>query len=169
VHGLGGDPVSTWCYEGGLADGYFWPRWLAEDIKGLAVYSVGYPAEKASWNRGWAIAEAAVAVLGRLLRDRPLPTFRPPAWRRARPARAHSVAQGVKASPPPPEASLGRSQCRDIDIEPLRDPRGRKARRQHIDKQPRLPHGSASNAFWLPLRLTRGRVTIKRQSGSVPV
>lgn len=48
VHGLGGDPVSTWCYEGGLADGYFWPRWLAEDITGLAVYSVGYPAEKAS-------------------------------------------------------------------------------------------------------------------------
>ena len=31
----------------------------------------------------------------------------------------------------------------------------------------RLPHGSAFNAFWLPLRLTRGRVTIKRQSGSV--
>jgi hypothetical protein len=35
VHGLGGDPVETWCCKGGEDDGYFWPRWLAEDMKGL--------------------------------------------------------------------------------------------------------------------------------------
>jgi hypothetical protein len=54
-----------------------------------------------------------------------------------------------------------RSQRRHIDIEPLRDPRGRKARRQHIDEQLGFRMGRRPNAFWLPLRLTRGRVTIE--------
>ena len=52
-------------------------------------------------------------------------------------------------------------QCRHIDIEALRDPRGRKARRQHIDEQLGFHVARRPNAFWLPLRLTRGRVTIK--------
>ncbi len=26
VHGLGGDPARTWCYEGSEDDVYFWPR-----------------------------------------------------------------------------------------------------------------------------------------------
>jgi pimeloyl-ACP methyl ester carboxylesterase len=72
VHGLGGDPVETWCCKGGEDDGYFWPRWLAEDMKGLAVYSLGYPADKASWGSGWPIAEAAVAALERLMSNRAL-------------------------------------------------------------------------------------------------
>ena len=72
VHGLGGDPVGTWCYKGRENDGYFWPRWLAEDMKGLAVYSLGYPADKASWGSGWPIAEAAVAALERLMSNRAL-------------------------------------------------------------------------------------------------
>ncbi len=72
VHGLGGDPVGTWCCKGGEDDGFFWPRWLAEDMKGLAVYSLGYPADKASWSSGWPIAEAAVAALERLLSNRAL-------------------------------------------------------------------------------------------------
>jgi hypothetical protein len=59
VHGLGGDPVETWCCKGREDDDYFWPRWLAEDMKGLAVYSLGYPADKASWSSGWPIIEAA--------------------------------------------------------------------------------------------------------------
>jgi pimeloyl-ACP methyl ester carboxylesterase len=72
VHGLGGDPVGTWCYKGREDDGYFWPRWLAEDMKGLAVYSLGYPADKASWGSGWPIAEAAAAALERLMSNRAL-------------------------------------------------------------------------------------------------
>jgi tetratricopeptide (TPR) repeat protein len=72
VHGLGGDPVETWCCEGGEDGGYFWPLWLAEDMKGLAVYSLGYPADKASWNTGWPIAEAAIAALDRLMSNRAL-------------------------------------------------------------------------------------------------
>ena len=55
VHGLGGDPFTTW---GGRTNGsrwirravrsdasHFWPRWLARDIPGLAVYSLAYEAE----------------------------------------------------------------------------------------------------------------------------
>ncbi len=72
VHGLDGDAVGTWCYEGGEDDGYFWPRGLAKDMAGLAVYSLGYPADKASWGSGWPIAEAAVAVLERLMSNRAL-------------------------------------------------------------------------------------------------
>ncbi len=53
VHGLGGDPVTTWCHEGGEEGGYFWPRWIAKDIGGAAVYTLGYPADKAVWNTGW--------------------------------------------------------------------------------------------------------------------
>jgi hypothetical protein len=55
-------------------DGYFWPRWLAEDMKGLAVYSLGYPVAKASWGSGWPIAEAAVAALERVMSNRALRT-----------------------------------------------------------------------------------------------
>jgi hypothetical protein len=40
VHGLGGHPYDTW--RRSPSDDTFWPFWLAEDIKGLAVYSLGY-------------------------------------------------------------------------------------------------------------------------------
>jgi pimeloyl-ACP methyl ester carboxylesterase len=42
VHGLGGDLRATW--RQGQGKWMFWPRWLAEDIDGLAVYCVGYEA-----------------------------------------------------------------------------------------------------------------------------
>jgi tetratricopeptide (TPR) repeat protein len=67
VHGLGGDPVTTWCHEGGEDSGYFWPRGIAKDIKGVAVYTLGYPADKAVWNTGWPLAAASTAVLDRLM------------------------------------------------------------------------------------------------------
>jgi tetratricopeptide (TPR) repeat protein len=67
VHGLGGDPVTTWCYEGGATDGYFWLRGIAEQVEGAAVYTLGYPADKAVWNTGWPIATAATAVLEKLM------------------------------------------------------------------------------------------------------
>jgi hypothetical protein len=67
VHGLGGDPITTWCREGGEEGGYFWPRWIAEEIEDAAVYTLGYPADKAAWNTGWPIAMAATAVLDKLV------------------------------------------------------------------------------------------------------
>lgn len=69
MHGLGGDPVETWCFRGSEDGDNFWPRWLAEDMPGLAVYSAGYPADKMGWNEGWPIEEAAVAVLDRLMNN----------------------------------------------------------------------------------------------------
>ncbi|MGQ0445085.1 MAG: tetratricopeptide repeat protein [Beijerinckiaceae bacterium] len=72
VHGLGGDPVTTWCHRGGENDGYFWLKDIAKVIGGAAIYTLGYPGDKAAWNPGWPIAEAAVAVLDKLMNSRVL-------------------------------------------------------------------------------------------------
>jgi hypothetical protein len=50
LHGLGGDPLGTWTSEGDVP----WPKWLAEDIEGLAVWSVRYEAPVSRW-RGTAM------------------------------------------------------------------------------------------------------------------
>lgn len=42
VHGLTGDPLETWTSP--APESAVWPKWLAEDLEGLAVYSVGYDA-----------------------------------------------------------------------------------------------------------------------------
>jgi hypothetical protein len=42
LHGLDGDPLGTWTSEEDVPA--VWPKWLAEDIEGLAVWSVGYEA-----------------------------------------------------------------------------------------------------------------------------
>jgi pimeloyl-ACP methyl ester carboxylesterase len=47
VHGLGGHPYDTWRRR--ADDGTFWPLWLAQDIKGLAVYSLGYQSPPSNW------------------------------------------------------------------------------------------------------------------------
>src|ERR1700730_2337234 len=44
LHGFGGDLKGTWRH--GLGDEFFWPRWLAEDVPGLAVYSLGHDPEQ---------------------------------------------------------------------------------------------------------------------------
>lgn len=41
VHGLTGDPFDTWTT--GLEQ-EFWPKWLCEDLGGVSVYVLGYPA-----------------------------------------------------------------------------------------------------------------------------
>ncbi len=40
VHGLTGKPLETWT----TPKQELWPLWLAQDIEGIAVYSVGYDA-----------------------------------------------------------------------------------------------------------------------------
>jgi pimeloyl-ACP methyl ester carboxylesterase len=47
VHGLGGDAFDTW--RATPDEEALWPRWLAQDIPGLAVFSVGYPAAVSNW------------------------------------------------------------------------------------------------------------------------
>ncbi|MFE1909235.1 hypothetical protein ACFW96_37025, partial [Streptomyces gardneri] len=47
LHGLDGDARKTWTGKGEGAP--FWPAWLAEDLEGVAVWSVGYEA----WSSGW--------------------------------------------------------------------------------------------------------------------
>ena len=41
VHGLTGDPKETWSVDGAVG---FWPAWLADEVEGVSVYSLGYPA-----------------------------------------------------------------------------------------------------------------------------
>ena len=47
VHGLGGHPYDTW--RRARVDGAFWPAWLAEDVKGLSVFSLGYVSPPTNW------------------------------------------------------------------------------------------------------------------------
>ncbi len=47
VHGIGGHPYDTW--RRGADDKTFWPLWLAQDVKGLAVYSLGYVSPQTNW------------------------------------------------------------------------------------------------------------------------
>jgi hypothetical protein len=47
VHGLGGHPYDTW--RRSPTDDTLWPLWLAEDVKGLSVYSLGYISPPTNW------------------------------------------------------------------------------------------------------------------------
>jgi pimeloyl-ACP methyl ester carboxylesterase len=42
VHGLTGDPLETW--RSPPPNSELWPLWLAEDLEGVAVYTIGYDA-----------------------------------------------------------------------------------------------------------------------------
>src|SRR5260370_41842979 len=66
LHGLGGHPYRTW--QATRDEKSLWPRWLAEDIDGLAVWSVGYEAPISRW-KGTAmhLVDRAENILGRLL------------------------------------------------------------------------------------------------------
>ena len=65
-HGLGGDARATW--RAGTGDASFWPAWLAQDIEGLSVYSVGYEAPVSGWHgSAMELADRATNVLNLLL------------------------------------------------------------------------------------------------------
>jgi tetratricopeptide (TPR) repeat protein/pimeloyl-ACP methyl ester carboxylesterase len=66
LHGLGGDPNGTW--GSGLAGQLFWPRWLADDIEGLKVFSIGYESPVSRWHgTAMHLTERANNVLERIL------------------------------------------------------------------------------------------------------
>ena len=66
VHGLGGDAYDTW--RRAPNDNSFWPLWLAEDIAGLAVYTLAYEAPASNWlGTAMPLQDRAVNVLEILL------------------------------------------------------------------------------------------------------
>src|SRR5258708_6883416 len=68
LHRPGGDLYRTWRTRS--HDQSFWPRWLAEDVPGVSVYSMGYEASVSRW-RGTAmhLADRAANVLARILAE----------------------------------------------------------------------------------------------------
>jgi pimeloyl-ACP methyl ester carboxylesterase len=73
LHGLGGDPRTSW--QSRPDQQSFWPHWLADDIAGLSVYSIGYEAPVTQW-RGTAmhLIDLSNNLLARVLAEQPLQT-----------------------------------------------------------------------------------------------
>jgi tetratricopeptide (TPR) repeat protein len=66
-HGLGGDAHTTWQADK-KNKATFWLPWLAQDIEGLSVYSVGYEAPVSNWHgSAMELADRAANVLKSLL------------------------------------------------------------------------------------------------------
>ncbi|HXQ72521.1 MAG TPA: hypothetical protein VN844_18645 [Pyrinomonadaceae bacterium] len=58
VHGLTGDPLSTWTNSSSTEpEGGFWPLWIAKDIPSSNIYTLGY---QASIFARWAKKESAL-------------------------------------------------------------------------------------------------------------
>ncbi|MFT4850037.1 MAG: hypothetical protein ACI83B_002586 [Sediminicola sp.] len=53
IHGLSGDPIQTWKTNNVKSE--FWPNWLAEVKEGIAIWTIGYPADKVKWANGQAM------------------------------------------------------------------------------------------------------------------
>ena len=76
VHGLGGHAYETW--RRARTDASLWPRWLAEDVPGLAVHTLAYEAPPSNWlGTAMPLQDRAVNVLENLfgsesLRDGPV-------------------------------------------------------------------------------------------------
>lgn len=69
VHGLSGTIKQTWTYSSSGGE-VFWPPWLEEDISGVAIWLVGYPASKTNWGGyGISIVDRADNILARLLAE----------------------------------------------------------------------------------------------------
>lgn len=80
VHGLSGDITETWSVADTstsaawpsrlFGNKVFWPKWLAEDIDGVGVWALGYPAAKTDWGGdSMHLPDRANNVLARLLME----------------------------------------------------------------------------------------------------
>jgi pimeloyl-ACP methyl ester carboxylesterase len=68
VHGLGGHAYDTWRREPN--NDTFWPLWLAEDVKGISVYTLAYEAPPSNWlGTSMPLQDRAVNVLEVLLSE----------------------------------------------------------------------------------------------------
>lgn len=66
IHGLTGDSKASWTSsDSHEAEGTYWPLWLANDIPGIDIHALGYPASIfAHWAKGeMGLFERAKAVL----------------------------------------------------------------------------------------------------------
>ncbi|MCW8128184.1 esterase/lipase family protein [Microbulbifer halophilus] len=67
VHGLSGHLEKTWTVKGTNSP-ELWPKWLAEDISGIGLWLVDYPAAKTNWRgHGMPLSDRADNILARLL------------------------------------------------------------------------------------------------------
>ncbi|MGY2148852.1 esterase/lipase family protein [Nocardia gipuzkoensis] len=69
VHGLGGDHDSTWRLRGQQD---CWLDWLAEDMKDVTIWSLGYPADATQWtsgSKGMALSQRVSGLMDRLLHN----------------------------------------------------------------------------------------------------
>jgi hypothetical protein len=67
VHGMGGDPFSTWAPT---EEGGHWGKWLAQRRKDLRIWTLGYPASPSFWTgNAMPLQDRAVSVLALLKAD----------------------------------------------------------------------------------------------------
>jgi len=73
IHGLKGDVEDTWI-SGEGSEAEFWPAWLEEELPDVAVWSIGYPADRVKWRGGIAMAtqDRATGIFERLLVEQAL-------------------------------------------------------------------------------------------------
>jgi hypothetical protein len=74
LHGLDGDARRTWSSEDPAS---FWPLWLAEEVAGAAVWTIGYSAWSSGWRgRSMSVPDRALNLMALLqnrgIGDRPL-------------------------------------------------------------------------------------------------
>src|SRR5437763_335267 len=73
VHGLGGHAYDTW--RRGTDIPSFWPLWLAQDVEGVVVYTLSYPAPASNWlGTAMPLQDRAVSVPECLLGEPSLTT-----------------------------------------------------------------------------------------------
>jgi tetratricopeptide (TPR) repeat protein len=66
VHGLGGHPYGSW--QRARDPDSFWPLWLAQDVEGLTVLTLGYAAPRSNWlGTAMPLRNRAVEILEILL------------------------------------------------------------------------------------------------------
>ncbi|MRV75713.1 alpha/beta fold hydrolase [Duganella sp. FT92W] len=68
IHGLNGDPVSTWQSSETIPQ--FWPSWLYADFDDIAIWTIGYEAPKTRWfpsKTAMAIQDRATNILELLM------------------------------------------------------------------------------------------------------
>ena len=70
IHGLDGDPFTTWGAVSPKKEGeLFWPRWIADALPELAVYTLGYEARPTAWHgEAQPLLDRSKGVLDELLK-----------------------------------------------------------------------------------------------------